>query len=87
MGIKVYCGRATLLLFAPDGDRKTLKPLSFDEVDPKFTADPMWDMAVRAGTLQVFDTVKQGDKAERKVREKKTAEEKDEGASEKGEAK
>lgn len=81
MAIRAYCKNQTFLLTALDGASILTKPNDFNEIDEKFTIDPTYKMAVKAGALEVFETAKQGDKIEENAKGKKpTAKPKDDDA-------
>ena len=69
--IRAYCKAQTFLLTALDGASMLTKPNDFNEIDEKFTFDPTYKMAVKAGVLEVFETAKQGDKIEEAAKGKK----------------
>lgn len=71
MAIRAYCKNQTFLLTALDGTSMLTKPNDFNEIDEKFTIDPTYKMAVKAGALEVFNTTKQGDKIEEAAKGKK----------------
>lgn len=69
MAIKVFNNRQTFLLEAEDGSKMTLRPMGFSEVPEKFIGCPIFKMGVNAGVIQVFESVKQGEKLERAANE------------------
>lgn len=70
MAIKAYCKNQTFLLTALDGSQMVTKSNNFNQIDEKFKADPTFQMAVNAGALELFETVKQGDQVEKRANEK-----------------
>ena len=60
--IRAFCKNQTFLLVALDGTSMTTKPNDFCEIPEKFTTDPTYKMAVKAGKIEIFKTAKQGEK-------------------------
>lgn len=65
---KVYAGpRSTFLLTASDGSTMLVRPNTFNDIPDKFTGDVTFRCAVASGDLKPFETVRQGDGAQRKA--------------------
>ena len=73
--IRALCKNQTFMLRALDGTSMTTKPNDVNEIEEKFTFDPTYKMAVKAGALEPFKTEKEAQKradAARKAPAKKT---------------
>lgn len=68
--MKHYIGKAKFELKNELGEKMTVGPDSFDDIPDSFQGDPTYKMAVAAGVIQPFITVKEGDKAQEKANAK-----------------
>ena len=68
--MKHYIGKAKFELKNELGEKMIVGPDSFDDIPDSFQGDPTYKMAVAAGVIQPFITVKEGDKAQEKANAK-----------------
>ena len=73
MAVRIFNKGNTYRLETTDNPPKymTLKPFSFIDVPEEFTGDITFKTAVKAGTIEVFETKKQGEAIEKAVYEPK----------------
>lgn len=72
--IRALCKNQTFKLCALDGSTMFTKPNEVNEIPEKFTNDPTYKMAVKAGALEPFKTEKEAQKkadANKKNQDKK----------------
>ncbi|MBR1821498.1 MAG: hypothetical protein IJ769_07745 [Clostridia bacterium] len=60
--IRALCKNQTFMLRALDGSTMFTKPNKVNEISEKFTNDPTYKMAVKAGALEPFKTEKEAQK-------------------------
>lgn len=68
--MKHYIGKAKFELKNELGEKMIVGPDSFHDIPDSFQGDPTYKMAVAAGVIQPFITVKEGDKAQEKANAK-----------------
>lgn len=69
MSVRIFNKKWTRQLMA-NGDPKDfviIKPYSFANIDEKYTGDITFQMAVKAGDIEVFETKQQGEEIEAKA--------------------
>ena len=69
MSVRIFNKKWTRQLMG-NGDPKdtvTIKPYSFATIDEKYTGDITFQMGVKAGDIEVFETKKQGEEIEAKA--------------------
>lgn len=68
--MKHYIGKAKFELKNELGEKMIVGPDSFHDIPDSFQGDPTYKMAVAAGVIQPFITVKEGDKAQERANAK-----------------
>ena len=69
MSVRIFNKKWTRQLQAGDNPKDTviLKPYAFATIDEKYTGDITFQMGVKAGDIEVFETKKQGEAIEAKA--------------------